>query len=160
VPSPQAHPHGRGKGLASGSGTAGVAAEIEEENDDGKDGEEELEVFDVEEINPPNYVDMVPLVFRVPSNPTWRVKVSYKAKTESVRETRRMHARTKPRDAYDYRFHSLFQQDFYESVVIPKSKSVVNSQWIDWAYMESKHDPIFDSHCSLHDQTLDINFAV
>jgi precorrin isomerase len=21
---------------------------------------------------------------------------------------------------------------------------VANSQWIDWAYMESKHDPIFD----------------
>jgi hypothetical protein len=22
---------------------------------------------------------------------------------------------------------------------------VVNSQWIDWAHMKSKHDPIFDS---------------
>jgi hypothetical protein len=25
-----------------------------------------------------------------------------------------------------------------------KSKSVANSQWIDWAYMENKHDSIFD----------------
>jgi phage terminase large subunit len=25
-----------------------------------------------------------------------------------------------------------------------KSKLVINSQWIDWAYMENKHDPIFD----------------
>jgi hypothetical protein len=25
-----------------------------------------------------------------------------------------------------------------------KSKPVVNSQWIDWAYIENKHDPIFD----------------
>jgi hypothetical protein len=25
-----------------------------------------------------------------------------------------------------------------------KSKPVANSQWIDWAYMENKHDPIFD----------------
>jgi hypothetical protein len=25
-----------------------------------------------------------------------------------------------------------------------KSKPVTNSQWIDWAYMENKHDPIFD----------------
>jgi hypothetical protein len=39
---------------------------------------------------------------------------------------------------------TLFQQDFYESVIIPKSKPVANSQWIDWAYMESKHDPVFD----------------
>jgi hypothetical protein len=53
-------------------------------------------VFDVEEINPPNYVDMGPLVFRVPSNPTWRVKMSYKGKTESVTENRRIHARTQP----------------------------------------------------------------
>jgi hypothetical protein len=25
-----------------------------------------------------------------------------------------------------------------------KSKPVTNFQWIDWAYMENKHDPIFD----------------
>jgi hypothetical protein len=25
-----------------------------------------------------------------------------------------------------------------------KSKSVANSQWIDWTYMENKHNPIFD----------------
>jgi hypothetical protein len=24
------------------------------------------------------------------------------------------------------------------------SKPVANSQWIDWAYIENKHDPIFD----------------
>jgi hypothetical protein len=42
------------------------------------------------------------------------------------------------------RFHSLFQQDFYESVIMTKSKPVANSQWIDWTYMENKHDPIFD----------------
>jgi hypothetical protein len=113
--------------------------------DDGAEGEVEEEVFDVEEINPPNYVDMRPLVFRVPSNPTWRVKVSYKGKTKYVRKNRMIHARTQPRDAYDYRFHTLFQQDFYESVIIPKSKPVPNSQWIGWAYMERKHNPIFDS---------------
>jgi hypothetical protein len=98
VPSPRAHSHGRGKGLASGSGSgrAGVAAKIEEENDNGNDGEEEEKVFDVEEINPPNDVDMGPFVFRVPSNPTWTVKVSYKGKIESVRENRRIHACTQP----------------------------------------------------------------
>jgi hypothetical protein len=36
------------------------------------------------------------------------------------------------------------QHDFYVSVITPKSKPVANSQWIDWAYMENKQDPIFD----------------
>jgi hypothetical protein len=101
-------------------------------------------VFNAEEINPPNYVDLGPLVFREPTNRTWRVKVSYKGKTESVRGNRRILAHTQPRDAYDYRFHSLFQQDFYESVIMTKSKPVPNSQWIDWAYLENMHDSIFD----------------
>jgi hypothetical protein len=62
-----------------------------------------------------------------------------------VRENRRILARTQPQDAYDYRFHSLFLQDYYEFVITLKSKLVANTQWIDWAYMKSKHDPIFDS---------------
>jgi hypothetical protein len=102
------------KGLASASGSwAARDDEIEEaveEGADGDDGEEEEEVFDVEEINPPNYIDMRPLVSRAPTNPTWRVKFSYKGKTKSVRENRRIIARTQPRDAYDYRFHSIFSK--------------------------------------------------
>jgi hypothetical protein len=104
----------------------------------------EEEIFDVEVINPPSYVNRGHLGFRAPMNPTLRVRVSYQGKTESVRENRRILARTQPRDAYDYRFHSLFQQDFYESIIMTKSKPVANSQWIDWAYMENKHDPMFD----------------
>jgi hypothetical protein len=125
VLSPRAHPHR--KGLASAS-DSGVARDNEiEEDTDGTDGEEEEE-FDVEEINPPSYVDIGPLGFRAPSNPTWRVKVGYKGKTEAVREKRMINARTLSRDAYDYRFHSIFQQDLYESVITPKSKTVANSQ--------------------------------
>jgi hypothetical protein len=110
VPSPRARPYGKGLASASGSG-AGRDDEIEEEAEEGADGdegEEEEGVFDVEEINPPNYVDMGPLVLRAPTNPSWRVKISYKVKTEYVRENRRILARTQARDAYDYRFHSLF----------------------------------------------------
>jgi hypothetical protein len=146
VPSPLARPHGKGLASASGSG-AGRDDEIEEEAEEGADGdegEEEEEVFDVEEINPPNYADMGPLVLRAPTNPSWRVKVSYKGKTESLRENRGILVLTQPRDAYDYTFHSLFQQDFYDSVIMTKSKPVANSQWIDWTYMENKHDQIFD----------------
>jgi hypothetical protein len=144
VPSPRAPFRGQGKCLASASGSGASRDEEIEEEAEEDDGDGEEEVFDVEEICPPSYVDMGPLMFKVPSNPTWRVKVSYKGKIESVREKRKINARTLPRDAYDCIFHSLFQHDFYESVVTPKSKRVANSQWIDWAYMENKHDPIFD----------------
>jgi hypothetical protein len=94
---------------ASGSGAERddeIEKEIEEEakeGADGDEGEEEEEVFDVKEINPPNYVDMGPLVLRTPTNSSWRVKVSYKGKIESMRENRRILARTQPRDAYYYR---------------------------------------------------------
>jgi hypothetical protein len=88
VPSLWARPHGKGLASASDSG-AERDDKIEEEAKEGADGdngEEEEEVFDVKEINPPNYGDMRPLVFSAHTNPTWRVKVSYKDKTESVRE--------------------------------------------------------------------------
>jgi hypothetical protein len=108
VPSPQAQPHGQGKEIASGSGGGCGAVEIEEEGG-GDEGEEEKEIFDVEEINPSSYVDIGHLGFRAPTNPTWRARFSYKGKIESVRENRRTLAHTQPQDAYDYRFHSLFQ---------------------------------------------------
>jgi hypothetical protein len=108
VPSPRAHPHGKGLTSASGSGAA-RDDKIEKEVEEGADGEEEKGVFYVKEINPPNYVDMGPLVFRAPTNPTWRVKV-YKGKTEYVRKNRRILTRTQPQDAYNYRFHSLFSK--------------------------------------------------
>jgi hypothetical protein len=87
VPSPQARPHG--KGLASASGSRTTRDEEIEEEDDGADDDEEEEIFDVEEINPPNYVDMEPLMFKAPLNPTWRARVRYKGKTEFMRENMR-----------------------------------------------------------------------
>jgi hypothetical protein len=44
----------------------------------------------------------------------------------------------------DYRFHTVFQQDFYESIIITKNKPVAISQWIHWNFMEGKNDRIFD----------------
>jgi hypothetical protein len=69
--------------VASASGTGAARDEIEEESKGNadNDGDEEKEVFDVEDILPPSYVDMGALVFRVPQNPGWREKVSYKGKT-------------------------------------------------------------------------------
>jgi hypothetical protein len=102
------------------------------------------ETFDVEEINPPNYVHMGTQIFSQPLNPDWRAKVSYKGKIELVREKRKENPQLQAREATNYRFHTFFQQDLYESVIITKGKPVAISQWIDWSYMENKNDCIFD----------------
>jgi hypothetical protein len=44
----------------------------------------------------------------------------------------------------DYRFYTVFQQNVYESVIIPKNKLVAILQLIDWNYMKGKSDMIFD----------------
>jgi hypothetical protein len=85
VPSLRSHPYGRGKGLASASGSGAARDEEIEEEAEEDDGEEE-EVFDMEEINPLNYVHMRTPIFMQPLNLDWRAKVSYKGKTELVRE--------------------------------------------------------------------------
>jgi hypothetical protein len=153
MPSPWARPHGKGLASASGSRAARDEKEIEEEEDgrnendgaEGDDDEEDEEVFDVEEINPTSYIHMGTPVFRLPLNPDWREKISYKGKTNLVREKRKENPRLVEKEpGIDYRFHTAFQQDYYESVIITKTKPATISQWIDWTYMEAKHDTIFD----------------
>jgi hypothetical protein len=49
-----------------------------------------------------------------------------------VREKRKENPRLIEKEVgIDYRFHTAFQQGFYESIIIPKNKPVVISQWID-----------------------------
>jgi hypothetical protein len=154
MPSLRAHRHRKGLASASGSGAGRNEDEIEEEEDgrnenDGVEGDddddEDEEVFDVEEINPTFYIHMWTPVFRLPLNPDWMEKISYKGKTNLVREKRKENPRlVKKEPDIDYRFLMTFQQNFYESVVITKTKPVAIFQWIDWAYMEAKPDTIFD----------------
>jgi hypothetical protein len=47
-------------------------------------------------------------IFRQPLNPDFRAKVSYKGKTEIVREKRKENPRLQTRGATDYRFHTFF----------------------------------------------------
>jgi hypothetical protein len=62
-----------------------------------------------------------------------------------MREKRKENSSLVEKEAgLDYRFRTTFQQDIYESVIIPKNKSVALSQWIDWNYMEEKYDRVFD----------------
>jgi hypothetical protein len=153
MPSPWARPHGKGLTSASSSGTARDEEEIEEEEDgrngndgaEGDDDEEDEEVFDVEEINPTSYIRMGTPVFQLPLNPDWREKISYKGKTDLEREKMKENLRLVEKEPdIDYRFHTAFQQNFYESVIITKIKTAAISQWIDWTYMEVKHDVIFN----------------
>jgi hypothetical protein len=146
LPSPQAHPHGKGLASASGSEAArdeDIEEEIWEECD--ADDEEEEETFEVEEINPTSYIHLGTPIFWLPLNSDWREKISYKGKTYLVREKRKKNLRLVEKEPdIDYRFHTAFEQDFYESVIIPKTKPVAISQWIDWNYMEGKGDKIFN----------------
>jgi hypothetical protein len=154
MPSPRARPHRKGLASANGSGAARDEEEIEEEEDGGNendgaegddDEEDEEEVFYVEEINPTSYIHMETPIFWLPLNPDWREKISYKGKTDLVREKGKENPRLVEKEpGIDYRFHATFQQDFYESMIITKTKPVAISQWIDWTYMEAKHDTIFD----------------
>jgi hypothetical protein len=83
--------------------------------------------------------------FRIPQNPDWRDKISYKGKSDLVREKRKENLRlVEMKPDIDYIFHTTFQQDFYESIIITKNKHVAIFQWIDWTYMEGKHDRVFD----------------
>ena len=64
--------------------------------------------------------------------------------TVAVREVREQDPRALPRTALDNRFHNMFQQDFYETVILTKDDKVSRSQWIDWEYMAEKKDVVFD----------------
>ena len=36
----------------------------------------------------------------------------------------------------DYRFHSIEQQDFYETVLLDKNPIVCEMKWVDWEYID------------------------
>jgi hypothetical protein len=66
---------------------------------------------------------------RLPLNPDWREKISYKGKTDLLREKRKENPMPIEKEpSIDYRFHTVFQQDFYESVIITKTKPAAISQ--------------------------------
>jgi hypothetical protein len=67
-------------------------------------------------------------IFQLPLNPDWREKISYKGQTNLVREKRKENLSLVEKEpSIDYRFHMAVQQDFYESVIITKTKPVAIS---------------------------------
>jgi hypothetical protein len=70
--------------------------------------------------------------------PYYVARVNYKAKgmTERAREQRRIDPRSMPESCpYDHRFRTMFQFDYYTSVILSRNPAVAKSQWIDWTHV-------------------------
>nr|AAM08642.1 Putative copia-type pol polyprotein [Oryza sativa Japonica Group] len=66
-------------------------------------------------------------------------------KSEVVAPRRDEDLRSFRRTATDLRFWTLFQQDFYESVIKSKTHPTVPMQWINWEELQAHNDPVIDS---------------
>ncbi|RLN34650.1 hypothetical protein C2845_PM03G31150 [Panicum miliaceum] len=64
--------------------------------------------------------------------------------TETVKRLRREDPYSELMIARDPRFWTPFQQDFYTTVILKKSKITHEAQYVDWEYMPRKNDSIFD----------------
>ena len=49
-----------------------------------------------------------------------------------------------PKDTVDYRFHTRFQQDFYQTVILAKAGIASEAQWVDWTHMANLGHEICD----------------
>jgi len=129
----QQRPHGKGP-----------AAHSDDEHE-GNDGEEEEEEEPLPHHNPAPEADLARKTskpYRPPNKPA--INYNARGKFEDIRRERRKDFRAKQRDAFDWRFHTRFQEDYYETVITSKKHPVTDDQWIDWNYMTKKKDPIFD----------------
>jgi hypothetical protein len=82
----------------------------------------------------------------IPHKSLHLVVKSYNGKgaTKHVKKLRKIDPRSQQRDASDYRFHTSFQQNLYEIVIMDRRRIVSEAQWIDWEHMEAQQDPIYD----------------
>jgi hypothetical protein len=61
------------------------------------------------------------------------VVANYKGKgaTKKVKKLRKVDPRSQQKDALEYRFHTHFQQDIYENVIMDRKKIRSKAQWVD-----------------------------
>ena len=64
--------------------------------------------------------------------------------TKTVKRLRGENHYAEARSARDNRFWSTFQQDFYTTVILKKSKITHEAQYVDWEYMVRKNNVIFN----------------
>jgi hypothetical protein len=71
---------------------------------------------------------------------------SYRGKgtTKQVKRLQKIDSRSQQRNASDYRFHTQFQQDLYETVIMKRRRIMSEAQWVDWHHMEEQQDPIYN----------------
>jgi hypothetical protein len=67
-----------------------------------------------------------------------------KGTTREVKRLRKIDPRSQQKGASNYRFHTQFQQDLYETVIIVRRRIVSEAQWVDWSHMAEQQDPIFN----------------
>jgi hypothetical protein len=68
----------------------------------------------------------------------WYVVANYKGKgaTKKVKKMQKVDPRSQQNDASDYRFHTHFQKDIYETLIIDIRRIVSKAQWVDWQHMQ------------------------
>ena len=64
--------------------------------------------------------------------------------TETVKRLRGENPYAEARSARNLRFWSTFQQDFYTTVILKKSKITHEAQYVDWEYMARTNNVIFN----------------
>ncbi|RLM61010.1 hypothetical protein C2845_PM14G07260 [Panicum miliaceum] len=89
------------------------------------------------------------VTMRAPSAPPHRQKTNCMANgmtgvgwKERVKDTRRVR-----RGQVNYRFHTTFHQDFYESAILKKGVPISHSQFIDLSHLKKLGDPILIEEC-------------
>ena len=66
-----------------------------------------------------------------------------KGMTREVKRWRSIDSYPEPKTSTDPRFHTLYQQDFYESVILRDRKIAIEAQCVDWRSVEKSNDPLF-----------------
>nr|AAP12977.1 putative copia-type pol polyprotein [Oryza sativa Japonica Group] len=73
-----------------------------------------------------------------------RPRVNYLKNLLKCAKDRIVSPDTLPADSQDDRFRTLVQVDWYNSVIMGRSHPVVEMKWLDWQYMSSKNNSIFN----------------
>uniref|UniRef100_I1QT03 Uncharacterized protein n=2 Tax=Oryza glaberrima TaxID=4538 RepID=I1QT03_ORYGL len=79
----------------------------------------------------------------VDPDPRWP-RVNYLKNLLKCGKDRMVSPDTLPADSQDDRFRTLVQVDWYNSVIMGRSHPVVEMKWLDWQYMSSKNNIVFN----------------
>ena len=80
-------------------------------------------------------------MLHAPSRNPRRAVRDWRQKSDIVAVERNQDPRSMPCIASDDRYWTSFQQDFYETVILPPSNPTLPMQWIDWEALATLDDP-------------------